>query len=345
MNNIAVSTASAAVIPFSDHLPDYLFRVESDLTDLTAGIGGGFPVLSIKGKTFAVVQDGKRTIVTRPDDDEAPANYVEVVFIKSNPAMSKVYYNKGYEEGSVARPDCSSNEGIRPDAGVPSPQSESCATCPHNVFGSGANGKGKACQDTRRLALAALSSLDNPMLLRIPPGSFKNLVKYATFLQQRGVKSMTAVLTRVKFDAAEATPKLVFEPRGVLAEETLTLVREIARTDLVQQIVGLQPVDRDEDPELRLELPKVSHQDVAAAVKTPVVPPKPVDLDEEDDEEEETPKPAPKPRGRPAKPAPVEVAAEPAPAPKAAPKAKGPVVDDVGALNAALDDLLGEYDG
>ena len=65
MNNLALSRAtSAAVIPFSDNLPDYVSRAPADLTDLTAGMGGGFPVLSIKGKVFTVVRDGKRAIVT-----------------------------------------------------------------------------------------------------------------------------------------------------------------------------------------------------------------------------------------------------------------------------------------
>jgi cell division septation protein DedD len=333
MNNLALSRAtSAAVIPFSDNLPDYIVRAPSDLAELTAGMGGGFPVLSIKGKTFTVVRDGKRQIVTRPDDDEAPANYVELVFIRSNPAMSKVFYLKGYEEGSTQRPDCSSNDGVKPDAGVPSPQAKNCATCPHNAFGSGATGKGKACQDTRRIAVAALTNLDDPLLLRVPPGSFKNLVKYAQWLAQRNVKSYSAVLTRVKFDPAEATPKLIFEPRGLLAEETLELVQEIAQSDLVQQIVGLVPLERDEDEELRLDLPKVSHQDPvpAQAVKDEAPAPKKTRATKS------TPRPEPKPEPKP----------EPQPEPKPEPKkAKGFVVDDLDSLNAALDDLLGEYDG
>ncbi len=327
MNNLTTKSA-VAIIPFSDNLPDYLFQVPSDLTDLTAGIGGGFPVLSIKGKVFTVVRDGKRSIVTRPDDDEAPANYVDVVFIKTNPAMSKVFYLKGYEEGNAQRPDCSSNDGIRPDAGVPSPQSKNCATCPHNAFGSNATGRGKACQDTRRIAIASLTALDDPLLLRVPPGSFKNLVKYARFLLQRNIKSQTAVLTRIKFDPAEATPCLVFEPRGLLAEETLALVQEVAKTDLVQQIVGLIPLERDEDEEMRLDLLKVSHKEVAAALNTAPAA------------EEEEPKPEPKPRARRAEPKP-EPKAEPKPEPK---KAKAPAVSNDSELDAAIDDLLGEYD-
>lgn len=40
-----------------------------------------------------------------------------------------------------------------PHADSPSPQSETCATCENNKFGSAIKGAGKACKNTRRLAL------------------------------------------------------------------------------------------------------------------------------------------------------------------------------------------------
>lgn len=343
MNDLAINLQNAT-IPFEEGmaLPAYLKDLESDLQAYTAGIGGGFPFLSIKGKSFAVVRDGKRTIVTRPDDPEAPANYVDAVFVKSNPALTKVFYLKGYEEGSAAKPDCFSNDGVRPDPGAPAPQAKSCATCPHNAFGSGQNGKGKACSDTRRVAVVALSSLDDPMLLRIPAGSFKNLAKYASYLSARNIKSVAAVLTRIKFDADEATPKLVFSPRALLGPDVIAEVKRLAATDLVAQIVGLAPMPHDEDDDIPLELPKVTMDDVAKAVQTPKPAPAP---EPEAEPEEEAPKPK-----RQAKPkVEVEAVAEavvtpvkPTPVPPAKPSTPA---DDMDSLNAALDDLLGEYDG
>ena len=44
------------------------------------------------------------------------------------------------------------------DAGTA--QSDFCASCPHNVFGTADNGKGKACGNGRRLALISAGSLD-----------------------------------------------------------------------------------------------------------------------------------------------------------------------------------------
>ena len=343
MNDLAINL-STATIPFEEGmtLPSYLLDLEADLSSYTAGTSGGFPVLSIKGKSFAVVRDGKRTIVCRADDPDAPANYVDAIFLRSNPALSKVYYLKGYEEGSAAKPDCFSNDGTRPDPGSSSPQSKSCATCPHNIFGSGTNGTGKACQDSRRIAVAALSSLDDPMLLRVPPGSFKNLTKYAQYLSQRNIKSMAGVLTRIKFDAEEATPRLVFSPRALLAADVVAEVKKIAATELVAQIIGVAPMPHDED-DTPLELPKVTMDDVAKATQAPKPAPQP-----EPEPEEEAPRPAaPKRQAKP-KVEPEAVAeAVVAPVKPATVKPAKPTTpaDDMDSLNAALDDLLGEYDG
>ena len=340
MNDLAINLQNAT-IPFEEGmaLPAYLLDMEADLQTYTAGIGGGFPFLSIKGKSFAVVRDGKRTIVTRPDDPEAPANYVDAIFVKSNPALTKVFYLKGYEEGSAAKPDCFSNDGVRPDPGAPAPQAKSCTTCPHNAFGSGQNGKGKACADTRRVAVVALSSLDDPMLLRIPAGSFKNLVKYTSHLSARNIKSVAAVLTRIKFDANEATPKLVLSPRALLGPDVVAEVKRLAATDLVAQIVGLAPVPHDEDDDTPLDLPQVTMDDVAKAVQAPKPAPEPA--------EEPAKAAAPKRQAKPK--VEVEAVAEavvtpvkPTPVPPAKPSTPA---DDMDSLNAALDDLLGEYDG
>ena len=338
MNDLAINLQNAT-IPFEEDmtLPAYLKDMESDLQAYTAGMTGGFPVLSIRGKAFAVARGGQRTIVTRPDDPDSPANYVDAVFVKTNPAMSKVYYLKGYVEGSSERPDCSSNDGVRPEPGVPHPQAKSCAACPHNAFGTNATGRGKACSDSRRIAVAALSAIDDPMLLRVPASSFKNLVKYANYLSQRGIKSMASVVTRIKFDVNEATPLLEFSPRALLAADVAAEVKKIANSELVAQIVGLMPSPHEDD-DTPMELPKVTMDDVAKAV---------------------APKPAPEPAEEPAKAAApkrqakpkveVEAVAEavvtpvkPTPVPPAKPSTPA---DDMDSLNAALDDLLGEYDG
>lgn len=231
------------VIPFSSgNLPAHIARRAKGRTNtaLTSHVGnGGYPVLSIKGKVFTVVKQDDRTIITRElDGEQVPAAALEIVILAANPNLSKVWYAKGYEDGSTAKPDCSSNDGIVPDPAIESPQSKKCATCAKNVWGSGQNGKGKACGDSRRVAIAAPDQINEPMLLRVPAGSLKPLAEYGKKLDNRGT-SFDSVVTKIKFDMEEATPKLVFVPVGFLGEEQLDAVDEAVKSDKVQQIIGL----------------------------------------------------------------------------------------------------------
>lgn len=88
--------------------------------------------------------------------------------------MENVYYEGEYEEGSPSAPTCfaygrydrdgktvigidvredADGTGMSPHKSVLKPQHSDCDSCPHNQFGSALTGKGKACKNTRRLAL------------------------------------------------------------------------------------------------------------------------------------------------------------------------------------------------
>lgn len=233
------------IIPFeSGNLPAHFkggaLQVNSDLT---AHAGSGFPVISIKGKVFAVVRDGERTILPNPKDPDSPATSIEVVIIKANKGLSKVYYAKGYQEGSEAtKPDCFSNDGSKPDPSVEEPQSRSCATCPHNQWGSKIGdhgGKGKSCQDSKRLAIAQPDMINDPYLIRIPPASIKPLSEYAVALGKRGAE-YNQVLTKIAFDMEAPNPKLTFKPVGLLSDATYNEVKEAIESDVVLSILGVK---------------------------------------------------------------------------------------------------------
>ena len=328
------------LIPFSSSkVPAYLAKLKAkgggSLAAFSANVGGGFPVLHIKGKEFSVTRDGVRTQLQLPDADGelVPATYVDLVLLKANANLSKVYYAKGYEEGAAnAKPDCFSNDGVRPDAAAATPQSKACASCPHNVFGTGAGGKGKACSDSRRVAVAASGTPNEPMLLRVPPASLKNLAEYARLLGEKGIPEMHCVVTRLKFESGESSPKLVFIPKGFLDDEAFALAEEAIESDIVQQILGLAPVPEEETAEPVAKPGKVAPTTVAKAV---AAEPEEDEEDEADDEdEEETPPPPPveetKKRGRPRK--------EPEAAKPATKPAKGALTED------SLKSLLGKID-
>lgn len=249
------------VIPFATgNLPAHIARRAKGRSNnaLTSHVGnGGYPVLSIKGKVFTLVKQDERKVITRElDGEQVPAAALEIVIVAANPNLSKVWYINGYEDGSNAKPDCFSNDGIKPDVSIEKPQSKKCADCPKNVWASGANGKGKACGDSRRVAVAAPDQINEPMLLRVPAASLKPLAEYGKKLDNRGT-SFDSVVTKIKFEMEESTPKLVFIPVGFLDEDQLEQVDEAIKSDKVQQIIGLQsapehealpaPADEDDD--------------------------------------------------------------------------------------------------
>ena len=282
------------IIPFDSgsNLPAFLKKVDVAAlnSDLTAHAGGGFPVISIKGKVFAVVRDGEREIQMNPKDPDSAATSLNVVLLKANKGTSKVFYIKGYDKDSSEgqKPDCYSNDGVEPAADAQNKQAKKCATCPHNQWGSrvsekGAT-KGKACADAVRMAVAPAGQINDAMLLRVPPASIKALGEYGQMLAKRGV-GYNMVVTKVGFDLQAESPKLTFSAIGLLDDDGFAEVQEIAASDVVSNILG-------------------SSIAVAVAAEATAEP-----------EEEEAPAPVAKPKAA-AKPA-----EEEAPAPVAKPKA------------------------
>lgn len=233
------------IIPFdSKNLPSYLANVDvSKLNDeLTSHAGGGFPIISIKGKVFAVVRDGERTVLTKEvDGEKIPAPSIDVVIVKANKGTSKVFYAKGYQEGAEnAKPDCFSNDGIKPDASVESPCAKLCATCKHNQWGSKIGehgGKGKACSDSVRIAVSTPDMINDPYMLRVPPASIRALGEYGSAVKKRGV-AFPMLVTRIGFDMEAPTPKLTFKAVGLVDDRTFAQVNEMRESDVVANILG-----------------------------------------------------------------------------------------------------------
>lgn len=307
------------IIPFdsSSKLPAYLKQVDAASlnSDLTSHAGGGFPSISIKGKVFAVVRDGEREVLRNPKDPESAATSLDVVLLKANKGTSKVFYLKGYDKDSSEgqKPDCYSNDGIEPAADSQNKQAKKCATCPHNQWGSrisekGAT-KGKACNDTVRMAVAAAGMLNDPMLLRVPPASIRALGEYGQTLAKRGV-AYNMVVTKVAFDMDAESPKLTFKPVGFLDDAAYAEVQETIGSSIVDNILGASFNVVDAAP---AEKPEVAEEEPAPAPKpAPVAKPKPAPVAvEPEPEPEEAPAPVAKP-----KPA---AKAAPKPAPKPAP--------------------------
>ena len=267
---------STTVTKFEEaKLPTFFRAPEESKTNTLAALASvTFPYLSIKGKRFAVVRNKEETTIMRVDDDETPANAIEAVLVNAASNYSKVFYASGYVEGSKDKPTCFSDNGIAPDPQATDKQSSACMTCEHNAWGTGTNGKGKACSDSLRLAISFPDSINDPMLLRVPPASLKAVTEYAAFLARKGAP-MEGLVTKIKFDSEEATPKLQFSALRYLTEDQYKETLVVAKARISQQIIGVSftPAPKSGTPQ-QLEAPEkteeVHQEEVKPAKKVEV---------------------------------------------------------------------------
>lgn len=211
---------------------------------LNSHASASFPVLSLNGKRFTVVRGDEQQVIMNPLDPNSTAQYIDVVLIKVPKTTAKAYYTGTYnpDDDSAKTPVCFSSTGIIPDSGCKAPQSDCCADCPYNKWGSavsvdGKATKGKACRDAVRVAIAPLGDISDPMLLRVPPTSIKSLGDLGSLLTRRGVP-FNAVIVRISFDPKETAQKLVFTPTGFVSEPQFKAIKEVGDSEIVKAITG-----------------------------------------------------------------------------------------------------------
>lgn len=193
--------------------------------ELGAGVASSYGIMGYKGKVWSTRFGGVETPLMREDGDGARGS-IEVIIVKAAAPISKIFYKGGYVDGSSAAPDCWSANGITPDGSVQNKVHATCADCPMNAWGSRvteAGKQGKACADSRRIAVVPVADIDNelfggPMLLRIPAASLKDLKAYGDLLNSYQYPYY-ACATRISFDPKEAYPKFVFQAIRPLTDD------------------------------------------------------------------------------------------------------------------------------
>jgi hypothetical protein len=219
--------------------------------ELGAGIAAPFAVIGYKGGRWSIRHRGNTHVLERRDAQGRPDGfvpYLDLVVLLAASHHSKVYYAKNYTDGDDSIPDCWSTDGVKPDQAAPHKQSPICANCKWNEFGSRVNqatgSKGKACADTRRMAVVPYADLENsmlggPMLLRVPPASLGSVGEYSDMLKASAVP-YSAIATRVGFDPKEAYPKMIFQPLAALTDDEMRTVIKMQEHTLVERIVQEQ---------------------------------------------------------------------------------------------------------
>lgn len=151
------------------------------------------------------------------------------------------YYTQPYNANNPIPPDCFAIAKAFDDLspanhdGVKSPQADDCASCPRNQWKSAPNGKGKACRNMVRLALAATSSEEEEILtLEIPPTGLKNWAALVSELETIG-KLPIQVIVDIEFDEAMSYPVPKFKAVDIVEDlEHFWELREKAQALLDQ---------------------------------------------------------------------------------------------------------------
>ena len=205
-------------------------------------------IVADKGR-FIIKNNGEETVITFPalmgDGQPHPAAgqpvaVLQAVVLRGKPGKEKAWYATKYTPGQETQaPDCSSDDGVKPNADSRLKQCESCAACAQNVFGSGTNqdgtpSGGKACADRKVVALFANGA---PYRFAIPPASLKSWDSYCNQLSVKGIP-LAAVITIVGFEQGDTAYKLTFTFGGMLAEAQLAKLLPLLETPEVLDIVS-----------------------------------------------------------------------------------------------------------
>jgi hypothetical protein len=205
------------------------------------------------------------------DGERIPLPSISVIIVGLNPKRSRTYFEGAFVEGENKSPSCWSTFGEKPDADVENKQASNCASCPQAAKGSKITENGKestACQFSKRLAIVPvglIAKAESAFLLKVPQTSLWDKEnkeaeaqqkfawdQYIKFLQNRGVTSISTVVTKISFDSNTAYPKLLFQAARWATEEEIEKAKELHASESVQVIIGnkeIPAVKEDHEPE------------------------------------------------------------------------------------------------
>lgn len=165
INALAIrDTAQHPILPS----PDEVAIITEGLADLDYVPYGTVKMPSGGMKAFNVTEAGN-------DEADPQKPPFEAIIIHSHKQNSHFVGDMGDGQPPV----CNSNDGV---TGIETATGMriACATCPHNQFGSGANGS-KACKNSRRLYLLRPGDIF-PMVMNLPATGMRAYDQYAAKL-------------------------------------------------------------------------------------------------------------------------------------------------------------------
>lgn len=231
------------LIPTNGQLPAYLQQTGLGYQDsgLSAGVTPRAPKLGITtAKQWTVTKDGATMIL--------PQTEVHGVLIASAMNITKAWYEKPFVPGSTEAPDCYSDDGRSPAAGVKKPQCSNCAQCPKNAFGSHpVTGRGKACADRKRVIFVWEHLPNELMTFNVPTMSLQALMKLDTELRNANIP-LQAVMVKLSFDPSVIYPVVKISAIGYVPQETAFNLIKKASSQEVADLLRETEYDEPDAP-------------------------------------------------------------------------------------------------
>ncbi len=217
----------------SDKLPE---KVQEQLADDAAanmeGVEPRLPKVIMptgKGKDF--------TIENHSEEDIETKEFVGVILYQS---AANAWWEQKFGQGDAVVPDCASHDGITPSSQYKHLQSDTCAKCKHNQFGSavddaGEKAPGKACRNVKRVVVLRMDDPEIPVLMTVPPSSIPSFNDYMVTLKKKkrphwSVGTKFFIKTQSNKRGIDF-PQVQFEIAGfVNKEEQLTELKQTRET-------------------------------------------------------------------------------------------------------------------
>lgn len=245
----AATTAVAVKKPSSANIVSIKEALQAQAADM------GNRVAPASGSAIRVTQD-KQFLLPDGTKTPGPLELVIVDFIAKNS-----FYEGAYDPKNISPPACfaigTNPLKLVPSANSPLVQSVDCNACPNNQFGS--NGTGKACKNSRTLAvLPPDADEDTPLwTLTTSATANKGFDGFVSSVARVFQMPPVGVVVTVSFDPNETYAKLVFsdpQPNANVAahfgrqEEAKAM---LAVEPDVSQFVKPAPVGRGKAPARR----------------------------------------------------------------------------------------------
>lgn len=200
------------IVPFEE-------KMKQLATQQAAQETGGGNYISLRG--------GVMTYMDQP----MPNNELECIILGASGEHS--YYDQPFDPDRIIPPKCFSvfdlDDEPTPHDNVPADQKqdegEGCKNCWAHKFKSAENGRGRACSVRRRLAVVALTDLEDlenadVAVVKVPPTSVSNWSKFINRLSAQYSRPSFMVGTRMYVTPhAKFQFQLNFEPKVMLEED------------------------------------------------------------------------------------------------------------------------------